>query len=168
MHNTLEWSDSLAIGLPAMDQTHHEFVDLLATVQAASDDTLLAQWRALVDHTDDHFTREDRWMQDTRFAASNCHSVQHRVVLQVLREGTSRGEGGDLQVIRQIADELAVWFPQHADAMDAALAQHLQRVGYDTASGTVQHPDALPRDVIHGCGGSTCSDADAPAEAQAA
>lgn len=168
MHNTLEWSDSLAIGLPAMDQTHHEFVDLLAAVQAASDDALLAQWRALVDHTDDHFTREDRWMQDTRFAASNCHSVQHRVVLQVLREGTSRGEGGDLQVIRQIADELAVWFPQHADAMDAALAQHLQRVGYDTASGTVQRPDALPRDVIHGCGGSTCSDTDVPAEAQTA
>lgn len=168
MHNTLEWSDSLAIGLPAMDQTHHEFVDLLAAVQAAPDGALLDAWRVLVDHTDDHFTREDRWMQDTRFAASNCHSVQHRVVLQVLREGTSRGEAGDLPVIRQIADELAVWFPQHADAMDAALAQHLQRVGYDTASGTIQRPDALPRDVIHGCGGSTCSDADATTEAQAA
>lgn len=38
---TLQWTDSLALGLPVMDDTHHEFVDMLAQVVNAPDDTLL-------------------------------------------------------------------------------------------------------------------------------
>lgn len=155
----LEWSDALALEMPAMDETHREFVDLLAQVDAAPDDGLLAQWRSLVEHTDAHFGREDQWMQQTRFASSNCHSVQHKVVLQVMREGLARGEAGDLGMVRQMARELAIWFPQHAQSMDAALALHLRRAGYDPETGELQHPQALPQEMIHGCGGASCSDA---------
>jgi len=159
----LEWSDALALEMPAIDETHREFVDLLAQVEAAPDDGLLAQWRSLVEHTDAHFGREDRWMQETRFASSNCHSVQHKVVLQVMREGLTRGEAGDLGLVRQMAHELAIWFPQHAQSMDAALALHLRRAGYDPETGEMLHPQALPQEMIHGCGGASCSDATAEA-----
>lgn len=154
----LEWSDALALDLPVMDDTHREFVVLLAQVETAADDALLAHWRALVAHTDDHFGREDQWMQSTRFSSGNCHSVQHKVVLQVMREGIASGEAGDLGVVRQMARELAIWFPQHAQSMDAALALHLRRIGYDPVTGTVAMPEALPADAIHGCGGASCSD----------
>ena len=164
----LEWSDALSLDMSQMDDTHREFVDLLAVVRQAPDDTLLQVWQALIDHTDDHFGREDRWMVDTRFSSSNCHATQHAVVLQVMREGAVRGANGELDVVRQMAAELAVWFPHHAQMMDAALALHLRRVGYDPETGEVNLPDALPIDMIHGCGGSTCSDMDvAPAEAAA-
>jgi len=158
----LQWSDALALDLPVMDETHREFVDLLASVESASDETLLAHWRTLVDHTDDHFGREDQWMRDTRFSASNCHSVQHKVVLQVMREGIDHALAGDLMAIRQMARELAIWFPQHAQTMDAALALHLRGIGYDPLTGTVSMPEALPERIIHGCGGATCSDSPAP------
>jgi hemerythrin-like metal-binding protein len=154
----LEWSDALALDLPAMDDTHREFVDLLAQVETASDETLLAHWRTLVDHTDEHFGREDQWMQATRFSSTNCHSVQHQVVLQVMREGITRAEAGDLGAIRQMARELAIWFPQHAQSMDAALALHLRGIGYDPLTGIVAMPEALPNSIIHGCGGASCSD----------
>lgn len=154
----LEWSDALALDLPLMDTTHQEFVDLLAAVEAASDEGLLAAWQALVDHTDQHFGQEDAWMAATRFASGNCHAMQHKVVLQVMREGAARGAQGELGVIRAMAGELAIWFPQHAQAMDAALALHLRRVGFDPATGVVHAPDALPQDLIHGCGGHTCSE----------
>ena len=104
----LQWSDALVLDLPAMDDTHREFVDLLAVVESAGNDTLLAHWRTLVDHTDGHFGREDRWMQDTRFSSTNCHSVQHKVVLQVMREGIALAEAGDPSAIRQVARELAI------------------------------------------------------------
>jgi hemerythrin-like metal-binding protein len=154
----LEWSDALALDLPAMDDTHREFVALLAQVETAADDALLAHWRVLVAHTEDHFGREDQWMQSTRFSSSNCHSVQHKVVLQVMREGIASGEAGDLGAVRQMARELAIWFPQHAQSMDAALALHLRRVGYDPLTGMVTMPEALPAAVIQGCGGASCSD----------
>jgi hemerythrin-like metal-binding protein len=152
----LEWSDALALDLPSMDATHREFVALLTQMEAAADEDLLAHWLVLVAHTNDHFSREDQWMQNTRFSSSNCHRVQHKVVLQVMREGLTSGEAGNLGVIRQMAQELAIWFPQHAQSMDAALALHLRRIGYDPLTGTVNMPEGLPREVIHGCGGAGC------------
>lgn len=157
----LEWSDALALDLPLMDDTHREFVDLLAAVDRADDAQLLSTWHALVEHTDHHFAQEDAWMASTRFASGNCHSMQHRVVLQVMREGVVRAQQGDLQVLRVMASELALWFPQHAQSMDAALALHLRRVGFDPVSGVVHAPHALPGELIQGCGGSTCSDTSA-------
>ena len=69
--STLQWSEALELGLDFMDDTHREFVDLLATVVNAPDSNLIACWQALIDHTDDHFTREDKWMQDTRLSSGN-------------------------------------------------------------------------------------------------
>jgi hypothetical protein len=59
--------------------------------------------------------------------------------------------------VRQMAHEIGIWFPQHAQTMDAALAQHLRGVGYDAATGKLSHPEALPAGEIHGCGGDSCS-----------
>ena len=164
----LEWSQELCMNLPLMDETHQEFVMLLADVQNADDAILVGRWERLVEHTQDHFDREDQWMVHTRFASSNCHSSQHEVVLNIMKEGTRRGQSGELDVIRQMASELVVWFPAHAQAMDSALATHLQRVCYDPITGIVHAPEALPAEEIHGCGDSTCSDPVTQPEDQAA
>lgn len=149
----LAWSDGLALGLDAMDRTHREFVDLLAQVALAGDESVPSAWAALIGHTQAHFDQEDRWMRDTGFASGNCHATQHRVVLSVMREGAASGQ---VAMIRQMADELAAWFPAHAQTMDAALALHLRGVGYDAASGEVRLPQALPAAAITGCGSASC------------
>lgn len=154
---SLAWSDALALEIPVMDDTHREFVDLLAVAEAAGDAELPAHWIALVDHTDAHFGREDEWMRSTGFASANCHTTQHQVVLQVLREGTRLLAEGDAKPARQMIRELAVWFPAHAQTMDAALALHLRRVGYDPETGVLSRPDAVPGEAIHGCGSAACS-----------
>jgi hemerythrin-like metal-binding protein len=162
--STLQWSAALALDLPFMDDTHREFVDLLATVVNATDAELLPAWTILIDHTDAHFGGEDQWMRDTRFSSSNCHTMQHKVILQVMREGAVRGQAGEFDVVRQMAYELGIWFPQHAQSMDAALALHLRNVGYDAATGTVNAPQALPQAEIHGCAGESCSSPASAAE----
>ena len=162
---TLTWNDALVSGMSAMDETHQEFVELLAQVEAAADDALPAAWQALIDHTDAHFAQEDRWMVSTGFAPDNCHSLQHRVILQIMREGAERGAEGELHVIRGMAGELATWFTHHAQTMDGALAQHLQSVNFDPESGVVYLPQSLPSAPIHGCGGA-CSTGDDHADQQ--
>lgn len=153
----LPWSEALELGLSFMDDTHKEFVELLARCEEAADAELPALWDALVAHTTDHFGREDEWMLATGFASGNCHGTQHKVVLHVLREGASRARAGDLAPARQMIVELAAWFPQHAQTMDAALALHLRGVGYDAATGEVREPARLPALEISGCGGASCS-----------
>ena len=154
---TLEWSEALQLELPQMDDTHREFVELLATAQAAADTELLTHWETLIAHTDRHFGQEDRWMVETGYASGNCHAVQHKVVLQVMREGATRAAAGELPLLRLIAGELAQWFPQHAQSMDAGLALHLRSVGHDPSTGQVQRPEALPAQQITGCGSASCS-----------
>ena len=153
----LPWSEALELGLSFMDDTHKEFVDLLARAEAAEDAALPAIWDELVAHTADHFGREDEWMLATGFTRGNCHSTQHRVVLQVLREGLAQALAGNLKPARQMIEELAVWFPQHAQSMDAALALHLRGVGYDPETGEVLEPGRMPAEAISGCGGASCS-----------
>ena len=155
----LAWSDALSLNLRPMDDTHREFVALLAVVAQASDDHLLDAWKSLIDHTDLHFAQEDVWMHQTRFASSNCHSTEHLVVLTVMREGLVQGRAGRLDVIRSMAQELAIWFTHHAQSMDAALALHLRSVGFDFATGGVARPDRLPAVEITGCGSAACSPA---------
>ena len=65
----LQWSEAFALGMPTMDETHLEFVNLLAEVVNASDAQLMPLWQALIDHTDAHFAREDGWMTATGFSA---------------------------------------------------------------------------------------------------
>jgi hemerythrin-like metal-binding protein len=153
----LLWSDAMALDLPVMDDTHREFVALLADVSDALDDRLVPAWETLIAHTNGHFGQEDRWMRQTRFASVNCHTTQHQVVLNVMREGLAAGRDGRLDVIRQLAHELAIWFPQHAQSMDAALALHLRGLGFDTASGGGAHAERLLEREIVDCGDAACS-----------
>lgn len=152
----LAWSDTLVLAMPVMDRTHEEFVDLLAQVQSAADTAVLGRWQELVAHTEAHFGQEDRWMAAAGFAPGSCHATQHAVVLNVMREGTRLGREGRFAPIRQMAYELTLWFPHHAQSMDASLALHLKSVGFDPVTGQLAQPEALPAQGITGCAGA-CS-----------
>lgn len=163
----LAWSAALVLEVPIMDRTHQEFVELLAEARAAADGELCAAWQRLIEHTVEHFGREDAWMRATHFAAGNCHATNHRVVLSALHEGLRMGQAGDLASVRAMAGELAAWFPWHAQSMDAALALHMRRSGLDPETGALLHPEALPAEAITGCGSGHCGDARAVAKAAA-
>ena len=125
--NTIEWSDALLLDFEPMDAVHREFVDLLALAQTAPDASFTKAWGAVVAHTVHHFGREDDWMRKTRFASADNHTLQHRVVLNVLREGMVMAQSGHLAEVREMAGELAVWFAKHTQSLDAALALHMRR-----------------------------------------
>ena len=155
---SLVWSEELELGLPAIDQTHVEFVELLAATEMADDEQLMDRLQDLTDHTVDHFGREDQWMSATAFAPVNCHGMQHRVVLQTLEELLRRGrEEGDLALVRSILPELGKWFAQHAQTMDAALAWHLDQVGFDETTGQMSRPPSAETPAESGCGSSSCA-----------
>lgn len=125
--NTMKWTDALLLDFEPMDTAHRAFVDLLAQAQAASDEALPQTWAALVAHTADHFGGEDEWMRRTAFASADNHLLQHRVVLNVLREGLVLARAGQLSEVREMAVELGAWFTKHTQSQDAALALHLRR-----------------------------------------
>ena len=148
---SLPWSQELELGVPAMDRVHREFVRLLALAKASSDAALPAAWQALIDHTQDQFEQEDEWMRASCFPDAKCHSIQHRVILRVLREGAARAAEGNLTSLRLMTRELAIWFPQHLQTLDMPLATHLLRMAFDPATGETRRPEVATESC--GCGG---------------
>ena len=124
--NTVQWSDGLCLDFEPMDEIHRAFVALLARAQQANDADLIDAWTEVIAHTADHFAREDAWMQKTRFAGAQPHLLQHRVVLNLLREGLMLAQSGQPNVLRDLAGELSAWFAKHTQSQDAALALHLR------------------------------------------
>lgn len=155
---SLVWNESMSLAMPTMDRAHEELVNQLALVETASDANLLDAWQAMIDMTAEHFAEEDGWMVATGFAPDNCHSSQHAIVLKIMKEGAEKGAKGDLAIVRQMAYELTVWLPHHVSAMDAGLSLHLKSVGFDTETGKIDHPDALPATALSSCRSEPCED----------
>ncbi|MDT8998434.1 hemerythrin domain-containing protein [Paucibacter sp. APW11] len=157
--SSLAWSDQLALNQPQIDSTHQEFVELLQRFRdtLASGADPLPALRELIAHTEEHFAMEERWMAATGFAPENCHSKQHSMVLDTLREVLRYAvELKDSEPMQIIGGELAQWFPAHAEMMDAALVFHMQQVGFDPATGTLREPLAAESASISSCGSSSC------------
>jgi len=169
---SLQWSDELALAHPEMDHTHQEFVQLLGAAEVAlreSQTAGLARYEALVEHTVGHFGQEDRWMAATGFAVENCHSSQHFQVLELMKEVVRLAkEKNDYGPLTRVLPELGNWFTMHAQTMDAALASHLQQIGFDPATGSIAHPPAAQAEPVTGCGGGSCSPAEDTAAATTA
>ena len=120
----LEWTDALALDQNTMDDTHREFVDLLNRVAASPAEGLLASLDEFVKHTEEHFSQEERWMQEFAFPPLHCHQGEHANVLEVVREVRKRVADGQVQLGKTLTEALAEWFPQHAGSMDAVLAMY--------------------------------------------
>ncbi|MEJ6003581.1 hemerythrin domain-containing protein [Paucibacter soli] len=157
--STLTWRDDLALAHPQIDQTHQEFVGLLNELDAVlpSGADPLPAFQRLLAHTEEHFAMEERWMAATGFAPENCHSKQHAMVLDTLREVRRYAvDLKDMEPMRIIVGELAQWFPAHAEMMDASLVFHMSQVGYDSATGTLAQPLGGEPTAISSCGSSSC------------
>ncbi|MFM2121413.1 MAG: hypothetical protein RL722_2881 [Pseudomonadota bacterium] len=152
------WSADYETSHAQMDDTHREFVDLLQGVEAAlggADADLLGKLDALHAHTVDHFGREDAWMAANGFAAENCHSMQHKQVLDVLVEVRRLFvDGGQRQYVEQLIPALMQWFSMHAQAADYGLAQILLHPEQLTAAPSAS--EAGEPALATGCGSGSC------------
>lgn len=117
------WTEQYLLGFGEMDATHKEFVETVAALQRAPDDTFLAALDQFIDHAKAHFGTEDRWMTETGFPPADCHIDEHAAVLKSAHEVREVvAEQRRFDIGRSFAAELQRWFPGHADYLDSALA----------------------------------------------
>ena len=129
---TLRWHDGLLLGYAPMDQVHETLVTVVAHLQSCLDSEVAAALDAVHAHLQEHFGSEDQWMRETDFPARDCHIDEHAAVLNSVQQVQERlTQQGDVALCRRLADELARWFPGHADYLDSALSHWLcqQRLG---------------------------------------
>lgn len=128
MTQAMTWNDSFLLGLAGMDDSHKEFVSCVAAIQTAADAELAARLADFEVHALAHFEQEQQWMDNSAFPARQCHSDEHAAVLASVREVNGLLEQGvNPQVVRDLAEALADWFPGHADYMDSALSHWISQ-----------------------------------------
>jgi hemerythrin len=140
------WSDAFLLGHSPMDQTHREFVDIVGTLLRCEDGAFADHLRAFIVHAEAHFGEEDRWMAESGFPAMDCHTDEHAAVLQSAREVRALVAAGNVALGRRFAEELARWFPGHADHLDSALSHWLVKKRSGGA------PVVLRRNVLNAAG----------------
>lgn len=135
---TLAWNPTLVLDDAVMDHTHVEFVELLNAVGAAGPDDIVAAMRAFVEHTEQHFAEEERWMTESGFPPLGCHQNQHNMVLQVAREVATRVAKGETTLGEPFAKAVAEWFADHVTVMDTILKQYMDMQAYTPVMGGVE------------------------------
>ena len=124
----MRWSDSFLLGYPAMDRTHHEFVDCVAALQRAADADLPARLADFERHAAAHFEQEGQWMTGSDFPATQCHADEHAAVLRSVYDVQALLlQGPRPELVRDLTQALVDWFPGHADYMDAALSHWMSK-----------------------------------------
>lgn len=149
MTQTMRWSDHYLLGCPAMDRTHREFVDCVASLQTADEADLPQRLAAFAAHAEAHFGDEERWMAETGFPSAQCHADEHAAVLKSVREvQVLLAEPGRAPIVRDLAEALAGWFPAHADHMDSALSHWLTKRSFGGAPVVLRRGVAMPSAAV--------------------
>ena len=82
-------------------------------------------------------------MRSTGHASRKDHAIQHRLVLEVMREGALQSGEGRLLQVREMARQLRGWYEKHVQTMDAALALHLRSARFEPAHAHVPAKPSL-------------------------
>ena len=122
-----------------MNITHHEEATLVGRIADCLTgpspckqlDALLADWVA---HTEAHFERENRWMEQYGFPAYPVHAGEHERVLGQLKSLCAewRKTGDTDALTHYVTGEWPRWFEHHLLTMDRVTAGFLaQAAGPD-------------------------------------
>lgn len=127
------------LGIPQMDDTHREFVELTHQLHTADKSLFKPLFAQLLAHTEAHFAAEDALMHESGFPALGEHTGEHRRVLGELSRLNRKVQGNSILMARAyVSEQLPAWFRLHAVTMDSALAAHLKKPQQDP------HPTPCP------------------------
>ncbi len=130
----IEWDESMAVGVQAIDAQHKELVVLINQVfdayQAGGDRPALEKVvRRLCEYTLGHFALEEGLMKRHTYAAHDRHVAEHMgCSLQAIDFFTGYIEGKDT-LSAEILNYLVGWFRSHTTGTDRLLGGYLNARG---------------------------------------
>jgi hemerythrin-like metal-binding protein len=123
----VEKKPMILVGYEDIDQDHREFEELVEKLSAADNVSFATVFDELLEHTRQHFERENELMVSSQYPAVGEHRGEHNRVLGEFEQFRKRVQRGLIPFGRAfVQDRLQPWFQLHITTMDAALAAHLR------------------------------------------
>ena len=129
---SLEWTaERNAVCVPEIDEEHREIFHLGSDLyKALSGGALLSavepSLRQLIDHTIEHFAREERMMRSKRYGAYAWHKGQHDAVRAKLTALEKSVAQGDREAVLPMLDYLTAWLQTHTAVSDRMMGAYLR------------------------------------------
>lgn len=125
------WSDLYLTGHPMIDDTHREFLGIVAGLRGASAGAAEQLLQEAQDHCVAHFSGEEALMDQWDFPGAQCHAQEHAAVLASVRQVAQWwAPGRDLATVHRLGESLAGWFESHTAHLDSALAHWVTKRQY--------------------------------------
>jgi len=119
-------TETLTLGIPAVDETHDEFLALLATAKSAKGSAFLAAFDALIRHTEAHFAMEETLMRAQGFYGLQEHLDEHENLLAEMRYFFAKAQKAAAFGRSYIDDYAYEKFRRHIINIDSQLAMFLK------------------------------------------
>jgi len=119
---TIAWTQELAVGVPAMDESHKALLKQLEEALIAPEEDFAQTLSLLITQIESDFREEENVMEAIDYPGIQVHQEQHARILGALHHISSRVMEGDVAVGREAVELLPRWFQVHMTTLDTALA----------------------------------------------
>jgi hemerythrin len=122
------WSDSLSVGVPAIDEQHKRLVGMLnalheSMLEGRAPDVLARVLDQLVDYTVYHFNAEQRLFAQHAYPGASKHAQLHAELTTTARRLHADVAGGRKMVSTEALQFLRDWLKMHILSEDKAFGQ---------------------------------------------
>lgn len=124
--SVLHWRSEFGLGIEVVDHDHQELIGYIRSRQleigsAEDPDTIIRLLGEIYAEIAEHFSLEEKLMEQLRYTALADHREDHETLLEDLRElMVAVEDDGELDEI-QLTDDLDRWFSDHFRVHDAKL-----------------------------------------------
>jgi methyl-accepting chemotaxis protein len=129
--NLITWDDAWTVGVPSIDQHHHEFLnginDLFTHMMNGDDAAAASRIAAKVAKTiEAHFADEEDVMRRAAYPELGSHQRAHKTFLSRFEDFAKSLDAGKAVDADQFLDFVAGWFKQHMAEFDGVMSRFLK------------------------------------------
>jgi len=130
----ISWSDKYSIGVKILDDQHKGLIDLVNELHAAmmvgqAQSAAGPVLKKLLDYTRIHFSAEERFMSQSRYADLAEHRASHRDLTGKVVELVTRHQKGDPTMYLPMLNFLRDWLASHIQQEVKALGPWMNEQG---------------------------------------
>ena len=120
------------VSLKSMNEVHFQELNIINILleqleHKVSYELLSESLEKLLDHMQEHFSSEERLMQDSLYPSFNMHKADHDKVLNQTRYAQMqwRNKKDEDELREDLEDEIVPWLDQHIKAMDTPMSDYI-------------------------------------------
>ena len=128
-------NDIPLVSLKSMNEVHFEEVEIINTLleqfnNEVDSKILSKNLEKLLEHMQQHFSSEEKLMNETKYPSLNMHKADHDKVLNEARyiELQWRNKKDEDMLKEYLESDLVPWLDQHIKAMDMPMADYVKQI----------------------------------------